>query len=74
MFLKEEDKKVEKDLLFNSLSKSEINKVFQSNNSFKNGVFVVKHRKESFGGFVVSFSKKLKLNKPQKNKIKRQLS
>jgi len=73
MFLKEEDKKVEKLLLFSSLKEKEINQVFQSKNSFKNGVFIVKHINESDIKFLVTFSKKLKLSKPKKNKIKRQI-
>jgi ribonuclease P protein component len=73
MFLKEEDKKVEKLLLFSSLKEKEINQVFQSKNSFKNGVFIVKHINESDIKFLVTFSKKLKLSKPKRNKIKRQI-
>jgi len=73
MFLKEEDKKEEKLLRFNSLTAQEINQVFQSKNSFKNGVFIVKHNSSTEFKFLITFSKKLKLNKPQKNLLKRQV-
>lgn len=73
MFLKEEDKKVEKLLHFNSLKDQEINQVFQSKNSFKNGVFIVKFKDSLETKFLITFSKKLKLNKPQKNHLKRQI-
>ena len=73
MFLKEEDKKEEKLLHFNSLKSKEINQVFQSKDSFKNGVFIVKYLKSQNFKYLVTFSKKLKLNKPQKNTLKRQV-
>ncbi len=75
MFLKVEDKKAEKDLLFNSLTTKESQKVFQNKNSFKNGVFLIKHTPNNNQGLklAITFSKKLKLNKPQKNRLKRQI-
>ena len=73
MFLKEEDKKEEKLLPFSSFKSQEINQVFLSKNSFKNGVFIVKYLQSSGEKILVTFSKKLKLNKPQKNKLKRQI-
>jgi len=73
MFLKEEDKKVEKDLPYKILKSVEIQKVFKNSNSFKNGVFLAKHIQSDSFGYQVTFSKKLKLSKPQKNKIKRQI-
>ena len=75
MFLKVEDKKGVKNLLFKSLTNKESQKVFQNKNSFKNGVFLVKHSPNNNQGLklAITFSKKLKLNKPKKNKLKRQV-
>lgn len=55
------------------LTKKEIQKVFQKGHSLSDGLFVIKALSSANFQACVTFSKKIKLNKPQKNRIKRQI-
>lgn len=56
-----------------TLKKNQIQKLFQKGHSSSHGFFVIKYIKSDNFGYAISFSKKLKLNKPKKNRHKRQI-
>ena len=57
-----------------TLNKKQIQQLFRKGHSLSNDLFAIKYVKTTKEtGVCISFSKKLKLNKPQKNKFKRQI-
>ena len=57
-----------------TLNKKQIQQLFKKGHSLSNDLFAIKFAKSAANpGVCISFSKKLKLNKPQKNKFKRQI-
>ena len=57
-----------------TLNKKQIQQLFRKGHSLSNDLFAIKYVKTTKEtGVCISFSKKMKLNKPQKNKFKRQI-
>lgn len=56
-----------------TLNKKQIQQLFRKGHSLSNDLFAIKYVQSTNSGICISFSKKLKLNKPQKNKFKRQI-
>ena len=55
------------------LNRKEIQNLFQKGHSLSNGFFAIKCLPNKNFKHCITFAKSLKLNKPQKNKIKRQI-
>jgi len=61
-------------LKLQTLNKKQIQQLFQKGHSLSHGLFAIKYNKTEYPTRIcISFSKKLKLNKPQKNRLKRQI-
>jgi len=60
-------------LKLQGLNRKEIQILFKKGHSLSNGFFAMKYLKHSEFKHCITFAKSLKLNKPQKNKLKRQI-